>query len=347
MYVAPRPLVEDDPLYPVRLAFMPLIGLLVGIWLQSPLAMIYPTLMFSLLAGSRKALDMRRVIAAPIVFSLALWVVSSLVVMLQGLPLVLVAAMGSIYVLAFYMIFKTGNSFGMLIAVSVVLMSVMGLGSYTAMDYLRTEMSKAALCSAVFIPLLYAVLPPKTTEKMVDVYVPVFSDQLLRRALIRGMTLLAFTVYLYTLLDFSNMMLGVAAMFVLVFPSRRSVWAEAGQRSFSVLLGGTLAMTILTLIGISSHLIVLMTALFLATLWLGHKMMYGRLPSMAYQDAASVMISLVASSLATSEPSFAFMQRAGLTVIGTIVAAFTISLLEALLLKPTPAEPPEAAAVPA
>ena len=337
MYVAPRVQIDDDPLFPVRVALMPIIGLLAAMWLRSPMPMLYPVLFFSLSAGNRKALDMRRVIAAPIIFSLALWVMSGLVVMLQGVPLVLVATMGLVYILAFYMIYRTGNSFGMLIAVAAVLMSVMGLGSYQAMFYLRGEMTKAAMCTAIFIPLLYWLLPPKTTEKMVDVYVPVFSDQLMRRAVIRGLTLLAFSLYLYTFLDFSNMILGVAAMFVLVFPARRSVWAEAGQRTFSVLLGGSLGMVIVTLLNISSHLIVLMAAIFLVVMWLATKMIHGRLPSMAYQDAASVMLSLVGGALATSEPSFAFMQRAGLTIVGTIVAAFAVSLLETLFLKPTPA----------
>ncbi len=336
MYVTPRPKTEDDPLYPVRLALMPIIGLVLGIWLNSPMAMVYPSLLYSLLASGRMAFDAGRVIASPIVFGGALWLVSGLVVMLQGVPLVLIAAMGLLYVLAFYMIQRTGSGFGMLIAVAGVLMSVMGLGSYQAMDYLRVEMTKAALCSAIVIPVLYALLPPRTTKKMPDEAMPTHSDQLLKRSLIRGLTLLVFSGYLYTILDMSNVMLAVAAMFVLVFPTRRSLWAEAGQRSFSVLLGGAMAMGVLGLLTISSHFVVLVAAMFLATLWVGHKMMYGRMPSMAYQDAGSVMISLVGSALATAEPGFAYMQRLGLTILGTIVAAFAVSLLEALLLKPAP-----------
>ena len=336
MYVAPRPTIEDDPLFPVRVAIMPVAGFMIGMALGSPLAMIYPTLMFSLLAGNRKAFNPGRVFAAPIMFSAVLWIMSTLVVMLQGIPLLLVAVMALIYFGSFYMIQRTGNSFGMLIAVGGVLMSIMGLGNYVAMDYLRTEMTKAALLSALVIPLLYALLPPRATEVAVDIYKPAHPDQHATRAAIRTVVLLGLSAYLYTILDSSNMMLAIGALFVLVFPTRQSVWAEAGQRSFSVILGGALAMTILTLLGISAHLTVLIAAVMLATLWLGNKMITGRLPAMAYQDAASVMISLVGSALATSEPSFAFMQRAVLTIIGTVLAAVATSLLEALLLKPSP-----------
>ena len=54
---------------------------------------------------------------------------------------------------------------------------------------------------------------------------------------------------------------------------------------------------------------------------------------MAYQDAASVMISLVGSALATSEPGFVFIQRAAPTVASTLVAALVVSILDTLLVK--------------
>ncbi|KKC41424.1 hypothetical protein WH87_00230 [Devosia epidermidihirudinis] len=333
MFIAAKPQYDDDPLFPIRIALMPIIGFVLGMALRSPMAMIYPTLMFSLLAGNRKAFDPRKVFAAPIVFSATLWIVSGIVVALQGVPLVLMVVMFLIYFGAFFMIQKTGNPFGMLIAVAGVLTSVMGLGSYQAMDFLRTEMSKAAILSAVVIPLLYALLPPKTSELNVDAYVPSDPDGRATRALIRAGVLFVFSLYLYTILDFSNMFLAVAAMFVMVFSTRETMWAEVGRRQFSVLLGGGLAMCILTMLTISGHLIVLLCLIFLATLWLGHMMMNGKLVAPAYQDAASVMISLTGSALATSEPSFAFIQRAGLTIIGTIVAGLAVSVLDHILVK--------------
>lgn len=340
MFIAPHPEYDDDPLFPIRIALMPIIGFVLGMALRSPMAMIYPTLMFSLLAGNRKAFDPGKVFAAPIVFGATLWIVSGIVVLLQGVPLVLMVVMFLLYFGAFYMIQKTGNPFGMLIAVAGVLMSIMGLGSYQAMDFLRTEMTKAALLSALVIPLLYALLPPKTTVKNIDVYVPSDPDGRAMRAMIRAGVLFVLSLYLYTILDFSNMFLAVAAMFVLVHTTRESVRAEAGRRVFSVLLGGGLAMGILTLLTISGHLIVLLCLIFLATLWLGHLMMHGRLAAMAYQDAASVMISLVGSALATSEPSFAFLQRAALTIIGVLIAGLAVTILDQVFAKPVSHELP-------
>lgn len=333
MFIAPRPLMEDDPLFPVRIALMPPIGLLLAMAIGSPLAMIYPTLMFSLIAGNRKAFDPRRVFAAPIVFGAALWLMSGVVLLLQGMPTMLVLVMGLLYFMAFYIIQRTGTAFGMLIIVAGALMSIMGLGSYPAMAYLRAEMTKAAICSAFVIPILYALLPPKTVEKHVDDAAPAFDYGWTTRAAIRAVVMIGYSLYLYTILDFSNMMLAVAGMFVLVHSTRQSIWREAGQRSFSVLLGGSIGLGILTVMTVAGHLAVLVALIFLATLWVGHKMLTGRLPAMAYQDAGSVMISLVGSALATSEPTFAFVQRAGLTVAGTLLAALLVSILDALLVK--------------
>lgn len=333
MFIAPRPELDDDPHFAVRIALMPLIGLVLAMLLRSPLPMIYPTMMFSLIAGNRKAFNPGRVFAAPVVFGAALWLMSGVVVMLQGIPPVLITVMGVIYFLAFYMIQKTGTAFGMLIIVAGALMSIMGLGSYPAMTYLRAEMGKAALCSAFVIPILYMLLPPRTREVHIDDAAPSFDYGWGTRAAIRAVVMLGYSLYLYTILDFSNMMLAVAGMFVLVHSTRQSIWREAGQRSFSVLLGGGIGLGILSAMTISSHLSVLLALVFLATLWLGSKMLSGRLPAMTYQDSASVMISLVGSALATSEPSFAFIQRAGLTVAGTLVAALVVSILDALLVK--------------
>ena len=333
MFIAPRPLHDDDPLFAVRVALMPVIGFLMAMAMGSPLPMLYPTMMFSLLAGNRMAFTPARVFAAPIVFGAALWIMSGVVLVLQGMPLLLVLVMGLIYFAAFYLIQMTGNPIGLLIIVSGVLMSVMGLGSYPSMAYLRAELSKAALCSAVVIPVLYMLLPPKATEVMVDDMGPSFDYGWVTRAAIRMVVLLGYSVYLYTFLDFSNMMLAVAGMFVLVQSTRRSIWAEAGQRSFSVLLGGGLGLAILSIMVVAGHVTVLLCLIFLAVLWLGHKMVTGHLPSMAYQDAASVMLSLVFSAFATSEPSFAFVQRACLTMIGTLFAAMVVSILDILLVK--------------
>ncbi|WP_332711661.1 hypothetical protein [Pelagibacterium mangrovi] len=331
MFVAPRPLIEDDPWFAVRLALMPVIGFVLGMVLRSPMMMIYPTLMFSLTASNRKAFDPRRALGAPIAFSAMLWLMSGVVAVFYQIPLALLAVMALIYFLGFYLIQATGNAMGMLFIVAAALMSIMGLGSYQAMTFMRAEMTKAALCVAIVAPLLYLLLPPRTRELNVDIYTPAPEPGRVPRALIRAGVMVIYTLFLFTILDFSNVILAIGGMFVLVFSTRRSIWAEAAQRSFSVLLGGTLSLLVLGALSISAHLAVLAGLIFLPTLWLAHKMSVGRLPSMAYQDAAAIMIALVGSALTTSDPAFAFIQRASLTILGTLLAALAVRALDDLL----------------
>ena len=340
MFVPPRPIAAEDPWFAVRLATIPAIGLVLGLWLRSPLAVLYPTMMFGLMASNRMAFNPTRVFAAPIMFSAMIWIMSFIVMAIQGIPALLVFALGVFFFGANYLIQKTGNAMGMLIIAAAVLMSIMGVSSYTSMDMLRVEMTKAALATALFAPILYWLMPPRTTTLAVDVYVPAEEDGRGARSLIRALVLLALTMYLFTVLDASNMMLAVGAMFVVVFPTQQRLWSEAFERSGSTVLGGAMALAVLGLMTISAHLEVLVIATFVATLWLCHKMMTGRLSPMFYQYAASVMISTIGSALASSEPWFTFVQRVVLTLAGSIAAALLVSLLEiAFVRPPRPLEP--------
>jgi uncharacterized membrane protein YccC len=93
-------------------------------------------------------------------------------------------------------------------------------------------------------------------------------------------------------------------------------------------------MLILALFQVSSHIVLLFCLVGLGTLWMAHRMMTSRAPYRIYQDGASIMLSIVAGGLGTSEPSYAFLQRAGLTLIGTLLAALVVTILDTLLVKP-------------
>jgi hypothetical protein len=123
VFIAPRPMVDDDPLFPVRAAIMPVIGFAVGMALQSPLAAMYPTLMFGLLVSNRKAFDLVKVIAGPAVFVTVLWLMSLVVLGLQGIPVTLFIVLAVFYFVAFYLIQRTGNALGMLIIIALLMMT--------------------------------------------------------------------------------------------------------------------------------------------------------------------------------------------------------------------------------
>src|SRR5690554_4471636 len=103
MFIAPRPEIADDPLFAVRLALLPTLGFCIGMILQSPMAMLFPIMMFSLTAGNRKAFDIRRVLGAPVAFSAMLWLMSVPVALLNQMPATLIIVMAAVYFFGFYL----------------------------------------------------------------------------------------------------------------------------------------------------------------------------------------------------------------------------------------------------
>lgn len=332
MFVAPRPEIEDDPLFAVRIASAAVVGFVVGIALQSPMPMMYPLLFIGLMAGMRMAFDPKKALGGPISLIAMLWLIGLLVSATINLPVLMVCMVGGLYFLAYYIIQRAGNPIGMLIAIASVLMSVTGMGSLAAMDVLQDSMIKAAFCAFLVIPLLYLVFPPRATTPAVEIYAPGHESGHAARAAIRAAVLLLFSFWLYTVVDSSNMMFAMAAVFVLCFPTRETLFAEARQRSLATLLGVAAALIVLTAVTYVGHLFILLGFTFLAGLFFATKMMTGRRPPMVYQFALSATIAIVGGALTSQEPTYAALTRVLLTMGGAIGAAFLTSLLEALLI---------------
>lgn len=128
----------------------------------------------------------------------------------------------------------------------------------------------------------------------------------------------------------SDMMMAVIAAMVLVFPTRKGVFAEAGQRIRATLYGSAVGLSILGLFTLSQHMPVLLALIFLGTLWLARGMLKGPQPSNVYQYAISVAMSLIAGALSTQDAGYAAFTRIALTLAGAFAAAGAVALLDAL-----------------
>lgn len=341
MYVAPRPKAEDDPLFAVRLALGVVFGLLAAILLQAQMPMLIPALTMGLMAGIRKGFDVRKAIGGPLAMIAIVILMSSLVSLTRPLPAILIVLIMACSSLTYYLILRTGNPLGMLVLIVTVLMSVMGMHSLSIMNIMRDGMIQASLVALIISPVLYALLPPRAKSPLVEVHTPAPGNQHGLQALIRGSILLMLIFWLYTVVDKSSVMLAVAAVFVLVFPTREQRFAEARERCFATVLGGALALLIVGVSAVIAHLGLLLVFMFLGALFLANRMIYGRHPPMVYQFALSVMITVVVSSLTTRAPVEMIFTRIILTLIGAMSAAFLTSLLESLLLKGSDTSPCE------
>jgi uncharacterized membrane protein YccC len=167
---------------------------------------------------------------------------------------------------------------------------------------------------------------------MVEIYQPASEGHHVLRAFIRGGVLLLLSFWLYAVLDAANLMLAVAAVFVLVFPTREQLYAEAWERTLATMIGAAISFAILYSFDYMAHFPVLLILVFLGGLFLASRMMNGSHPPMVYQFAFSVMISLVAGALSTQNPVSASTLRIVLTLVGAVGAAFLTALLERLLI---------------
>lgn len=200
---------------------------------------IIAALPIGLIGGQRRRFTWGNSICRPgamIVLShVMVWIVSHL----QAMPLVYVGAMWLTYFLCFLMILRTGAQLGMLIIIIAVLVSVMGLNSIAAAEAMRDGFTQASLLSLVLGRLVHALLPARTAELHVRDPQPAPGNVGVGAA-IRASLLLLVSLWLYTVLQPSDIMLAMITAMVLVFPTGKAALAEANERVLVTLYGGAM-----------------------------------------------------------------------------------------------------------
>lgn len=332
MYVAPRPRAENDPYFATRLALGCVCAFIISILIQSQMPVLLPALTVGLMGGMRKAFDIKKAAGGPFALIVIIHVFYWLMSLVHVMPILAILVVFFISFLAYMVILKTGNPIGMLLLIAITLMSVMGANSLPAMVVIKNGFVEGAMTAFVLIPILYWLIPTVAKTPLVEHYVPDPYGFHWQRAAIRAAVLLLLLSWLYTILDTSNMILAMAAVFALVFPTRKHQLEEAKERTYATTLGGILALTVLGITSWMGHLSILVILLFLVALLLGDRMVNGRSPPMVYQFSLSVMLALTLGALTNQEPVSATLLRVTLTLIGTVGAAYLSALLEILFL---------------
>lgn len=329
MYVPPRPSALDDPHYATRLGLTGALSFAAVPLMDPNMPTIMAALPVGLIAAQRKAFNPVAVIAAPIAVCILATLMAWFVNLLQPLPLVYAGAMWLVYFLGFGMILRTGAAPGMLLVVMAVLFSVVGMSGSAAVAMMRNEFFLASLAALVVIPLAYALVPARTREVHVAVPVPPGGDAAMGAA-IRASVLLALSFWLYAVMPPSDIMLAIMAAMVLVFPTRRAVFFEAGQRMRATLYGSALAVAVVAVYPLSPKLPILLGLVFLAGLWVGTRVLHDPRPHMAYQNAYPAALALIAGALGTQDLGQAVLSRVLLTLVGAFTAAYAVALLDRL-----------------
>jgi hypothetical protein len=175
MYVTPRPNVNEDPLYAVRLGLTGLMAYAAVPILNPALPPIIAALPLGLIAAQRKAFNPVKMIAAPFVMITMVYVATWVFEQLRPMPLVYVGAAWLAYFLAFRMILKTGAPLGMLVIIAAVLMSIMGMNGTATLETMRDGFVQASLVRWLSGRLSIYCYPPAPKRCMLMIPCPLWA----------------------------------------------------------------------------------------------------------------------------------------------------------------------------
>jgi Predicted membrane protein len=332
MYVTPRPRREDDPYHAVRLGLAVACGFIAIAWWQPTMPALLVALPLALIASQRKAFNPVRAIGGPIGFMASVYIVAYLVAATREAPAIAMTIIFAIFFLAFYVIRRTGSPAGMLALVAAALMSIGGAQSGPMLVTIRNAMIEAGMLALILSPLLALIVPAAARERHVNPRITAPGHYGVASA-IRAFVLLCLCLWLYTVLSLQDMVLAIAAIFPLVFPTRHEAFAEAAERIAATVFGAIAAAIILVIFAHTAHFVVLVGLVFLCGLYFGEKMIEGKRSASVYQFSLSVAVVLVATSLSTAAPGYAATMRIVLTVLGAIGASLAVAVLDAIFLR--------------
>ena len=331
MLVPPRPKLEEDPLFAVRVAAMAVVCLVAIQVLKPPLSPILASLPVGLMAAQRMAFNPFRVLGGVVAMAVLAVLTAALAEAFREMPIALLAITGMLYTIGFHIALTTGSPLGLVVLIVTALTMLMGMTSSTLALMARDSFLLSALTAGLAIPILYMVFPARTKDRMPEAYVP--APNAGASAVIRAVVLLALTLWLHGTLYVADNVLAIAAIFALVLPTQRHQWAEAADRTIGTAIGAAAALIVLALLVVINQFPVLMLLVFLASMILAARMMTSRLNATVYQFSLSVMLALIAIALTTQSPGYAAFTRLVVTLVGAGVAVLATTLIEGLLLR--------------
>lgn len=330
MYVPPRPRLDDDPLFAIRLAFIAVCGLL-GIQLFEPaMPPLLAVLPLALAASMRLAFDPIRTVGSALAVIALSYAVTFIIVLVRPMPALMILVMFSLFFIGFFIIQRTGNPIGMAVLAVATLLSIMGVKDPILIYLVRDSFAQSGIVIMVAIPLGYLFFPALSTQRHVYDVLPAAGHHG-HNAAVRAIVLMIFCLWLYAVLPATDMLLAVAAIFPLVYPTRGTAWAEAWERSLATVLGSIASLAILTIIGYNAHFLIVAGLLALAALYFGSAMITGSRPATLYQNSLTTTGALVVGALSTPSPAYAAFTRTALTMIGVLGAVVLMVLIEYLL----------------
>lgn len=331
MAALPRPSRTDDPWFGPRCA----IGVTVGFALIEPLGvnpgMILPAMLVSLLCGQRGPYSPIRSVATAAILVTLIWTIFGLCVLTQGLPAVQFVVLLAVCYGALYLLLRAGNQLGVMVLLFASMIGVLFGNARAGAEAMRDAFTITAVVSAVLIPLLNLLLPPRADAAPLP---PPPPPELERPGLHAMLRLAALAPVLLAFLagaPSSALIFLIMAALVLALPTRQAGRTEGRERIVSTVQGGLAGVLILMLFTVQAHFAVLLLLVLLASLRFTDRMVRGPGTANAYQLALSAMAMIVSGATVDTHPLESAATRFLLTVTGVAFGLLALWLLERAL----------------
>lgn len=330
MYVPPRPAIDDDPLLPLRIGAMAVIGLCaIEVFRPSmaPLMAVFPVMIVS---NQRGAFNPRGIFLGCAVYGVLAWVLTPVFAWTHNLPVPHMILCFAIFFVGIHMTRQAGAGPGMLIVMITLMTSVLSIKGEVLAHLVRDAVLQTVVLAAVAIPVLYVLIPTRTSERrpITPVRAP---DSAVAGSLIRAALLTAMTFTLFTWLPTSDIVLSISAVYVMMFPDHDEMFRRTFERIVATYFGSILGASIALVVGWNGHFIVLAGLVFLFSVYLGDRMFTGWRQPAIYQYIIATMLVILELAFSTNDWSHAAVLRVGLTIFGSGTAAIFAAALETAL----------------
>lgn len=331
MYVHPRPRVEDDPNFAVRLGAMAALAFIGIVVIQPKMPTFFAIVPILLLATMRLQFQPVRNLILPVALIVLVKIIAGMFAVLQYQPRVLLAATFLVKFLLFLVIRRTGAPAAMALIIVVTAFSIAASKGADLTDAFHDSLIESLVFSLAALPVLYWLFPASTDE----VYEPGTtsdpgSDVI--ASLIRASVLTIVSFWLFAFLPQTDILLAVAAVWPIVFATRASAFREFFERCASSIVGSGIALLILLVVSWNGHPVVLFAAMGLAALYLGERMIHGPASAPFYQATLAVVIGVIGSVINSQDPGSVVVVRVGTTLLGAGFAFVAVAILDELLL---------------
>lgn len=226
MAAATRPSSVDDPYFSLRCA----LGITIGFVMIEPLmlnpGMVLPAMLVSLFCGQRGLYSPLGSVVTAVMLAGLIWLIFALCVLTQGMPVVPFLVILSVCYGAFYLLLRTDNPLGVMLLIFTTMISVMFGQSRVAAEAMRDAFTVTAGVSALLIPLLNLLLPPRSDAAVPPPPPPPSIQRLGPQALLRLIVLAPVLLAFLTAAPPSGLIFLIIVGLVLAYPTREARQTE-------------------------------------------------------------------------------------------------------------------------